>query len=164
MMRLTTCLSTLLTLGAGTATAGNFGVREYPATVKSVTVSATYSMPDHWAAAFDRPGLTIEGPGPVCAIELAVAFPGPKFREAYGRQVAFASEGGCAKLRRGQAVWVQTMGLANELQVVSISIDGAWFSLPLMRASAAIREPSVQACLKPATDPRCRPLLGTAAL
>lgn len=146
------------------AAAGDFGVREFAATVNVLEIKQGASRPDRWAAVFGRPGLTIEETGPICVITLQVTFPGPAFRKANGTQVAFANERACATLRRQQRVHVQTMGLADFLHVVSISIDGVWFSLPRMRQSAVIDDPWIQACLKVDPDRPCAPLLGTTAL
>lgn len=151
-------------LAASPTLAGEFGVREFPAVVTHVEIAASYSLPDRWAAAFGRPDRLIQGTGPVCVIGFDVDFPGPHFRERFGARTAVASVGACKQLRRGQRVKVQTMGLAGDLQVVSIELEGTWFSLPLMRQSAASDHPAVQACLKPVDEPRCAPLMGTKAL
>lgn len=153
-------IAAVLLLSPALSVAGDFHAAEFPATVSSRSVVKDFSLPDRWAHAFGLPESRLTGTN-ACLIEAAVEFPGPAFRKANGQQRFVASEAACSRMARGQRITVQTLGLAGDLQVVAVRIGGKWFSLPLMRRSAASVHSVVAACLEPPdAGVACEPLLG----
>ena len=140
-----------LTWWAAAAWAGDVHTREYPATVRAVTPTKTFEFPDALATLSDEKAAPQRG-GPACELRLAV-------HDAYFKddQRVYASERACGRVKRGAKVKVQYLGLATHAQFVSLELDGVWYSLPLMRQTAATT-PAVRSCLAGGAREGSRPV------
>lgn len=136
------------------ASAGDIGTREYEATVKARAVVKTATFPD-LLALDDASAVPVIEVGRSCALTL-------QLKEPYFRKpmTVYASVGACERVRAGITVRVQTLGLADKVQVIALELDQTWHALPLMRTTRSTHV-VVQACLA-ATDPHCTPRAGPA--
>ncbi|MDP1917565.1 MAG: hypothetical protein Q8L14_15090 [Myxococcales bacterium] len=125
---------------AAHAWAGDLHTRDYAATVSGVKRMKAFTFPDALARLSDEKAVAQRG-GPACELRLTVN--DPFFKDV---QLVYASERACEKVKRGAKVMVQYLGLATYAQFVSLQLDGVWYSLPLMRQTAATL-PRLRECL-----------------